>query len=83
MPWNLVAVNSILRWVAKLFPAPRSMLTLAATGGMVNGQSLLYHGRKERTALFEGVDYARNLIDKDYSPSGYNIGVNGGSTGKV
>ena len=40
MPWNLVVVNSILRWVALLFSAPRSMLTLAETGGKLNGLCL-------------------------------------------
>ena len=40
MSWNLVAVNSILRWVARLLPAQMSMLTLAETGGKLNGLCL-------------------------------------------
>lgn len=34
---------------------------------------------EERSALFEGVDYVRNLIDQQHEPVDYNVGINIGS----
>jgi diadenosine tetraphosphate (Ap4A) HIT family hydrolase len=34
---------------------------------------------EERTALFEAIDGAKVIIDKDHRPDGYNIGINCGA----
>lgn len=33
---------------------------------------------EERNALLSGLDFAKQIIDKDYGPAGYNIGINDG-----
>ena len=35
-------------------------------------------GTEERNALLAGLDYAKQIIDNDYGPAGYNIGINDG-----
>lgn len=31
---------------------------------------------EEKTAIFELIDLAKDMIDKEFNPSGYNIGMN-------
>ncbi len=35
-------------------------------------------GTEERNALLAGLDVAKQIIDNDYGPAGYNIGINDG-----
>jgi len=35
-------------------------------------------GTEERNALLAGLDCAKQIIDNDYGPAGYNIGINDG-----